>query len=61
MQIRYIQIRYIQFRVKITTRTSTCGSVQYKRNIQNRETQSKRVLGLIKNRHRLADHRKVTQ
>ena len=41
--------------------TSTCGSVWYKRNIQNREIQSKRVLGLIKNRHRLADHKKVTQ
>ena len=37
IQIRYIQIRYIKFRVKITTRTSTCGSVRYKRNIQNRE------------------------
>ncbi len=41
--------------------TSTCGSVQYKRNIEHREIQSERVLGLIKNRHRLADHKKVTQ
>ncbi len=28
--------------------TSICGSVQYKRNIQNRKIQSKRVLGLLK-------------
>ena len=28
--------------------TSTCGSVRYKRNIQNRKIQSKRVLGLMK-------------
>ena len=41
--------------------TSTCGSVRYKRNIQNRDIQSKRVLGLTKYRHRLADHKKVTQ
>jgi hypothetical protein len=35
--------------------------VRYKRNIQNREIQSKRVLGLIKNKHQLAEHKKVTQ
>jgi hypothetical protein len=34
-----------------------CGT----RDIQSREIQSKRVLGHIKNRHRLADHKKVTQ
>jgi hypothetical protein len=32
-----------------------------KRNIQNRKVQSKRVLGLMKYTHRLADHKKVTQ
>jgi hypothetical protein len=36
--------------------TSTCGSAQYKRNIQNRTIQSKTVLGLIKYTHPLADH-----
>jgi hypothetical protein len=41
--------------------TSTCGSVQYKRKIQNRKIQSKRVLGLTKYTHRLSDHNKVTQ
>ncbi len=41
--------------------TSTCGSAPYKRNIQNRKIQSKRVLGLMKYTHRLADHNKVTQ
>ncbi len=41
--------------------TSTCGSARYNRNIQNRKIQSKRVLGLLKYTHRLADHNKVTQ
>jgi hypothetical protein len=41
--------------------TSTCGSVRYKRKIQNRKIQSKRVLGLTKYTHRLLDHNKVTQ
>ncbi len=41
--------------------TSTCGSVQNKSKIQNRKIQSKRVLGLTKYTHRLADHNKVTQ
>ncbi len=41
--------------------TSTCGSVRYKRKIQNREIQSKRVLGLMKYTHRLSDHNKLTQ
>jgi hypothetical protein len=41
--------------------TSTCGSVRYKRKIQNRKIQSKRVLGLTKYTHWLADHNKVTQ
>jgi hypothetical protein len=41
--------------------TSTCGSVRYKRKIQNRKIQSKRVLGLTKYTHRLSDHNKVTQ
>ncbi len=41
--------------------TSTCGSARYKRYIQNRTIQSKRVLGLIKYTHWLADHNKVTQ
>ncbi len=36
--------------------TSTCGSVLYKRKIQNRKIQSKRVLGLTKYTHRLSDH-----
>ena len=45
----------------ILTWTSTCGSVRYKRKIQNREIQSKRVLGLTKYTHRLADHNEVTQ
>jgi hypothetical protein len=35
--------------------------VQYKRKIQNRKIQSKRVLGLTKYTHRLLDHNKVTQ
>ena len=39
--------------------TSTHGSARYKRNIQNRKIQSKRVLGLMKYTHRLADHNKV--
>ncbi len=30
--------------------------MQYKRNIQNRKIQSKRVLGLMKNTHWLADY-----
>ncbi len=38
---------------------SSCGSAWYKRNIQNRKMQSKRVLGLMKYTHRLADHNKV--
>jgi hypothetical protein len=41
--------------------TSTCGSVRYKRKIQNRKIQSKRVLGLTKYTHRLSDHNKVNQ
>ncbi len=41
--------------------TSTCGSVQYKRTIQNRKIQSKRVLGLMKYTYRLSDHNEVTQ
>ncbi len=41
--------------------TSTYGSVRYKRKIQNRRIQSKRVLGRIKYTHWLADHNKVTQ
>ena len=41
--------------------TSTCESVRYKRKIQNRKIQSKKVLGLMKYAHRLADHNKVTQ
>ncbi len=41
--------------------TSTCGSVQYKRNIPNIKIQIKTVLGLMKYTHRLADHNKVTQ
>ncbi len=40
---------------------SACEFVRYKRNIQNRKIQSKRVLGLMKYTHRLADHNKVTQ
>ncbi len=36
--------------------TSTGGSVRYKRKIQNRKIQSKRVLGLMKYTHRLSDH-----
>ncbi len=39
--------------------TSTYGSARYKRNIQNRKIQSKRVLGLMKYTHWLADHNKV--
>jgi hypothetical protein len=35
--------------------------VRYKRNIQKTKIQSKRVLGLIKDRHWLVDHKKVTQ
>ncbi len=45
----------------ILTLTSTCGSVRYKIKIQNREIQSKRVLGLTKYTHWLADQNKVTQ
>ncbi len=41
--------------------TSTCGSVRYKRKIQSRKTQSKRVLGLTKYSQWLLDHNKVTQ
>ncbi len=41
--------------------TSTCGSAGYKRNIQNRKLQSKRVIGLMKYTHRVVDHNKVTQ
>jgi hypothetical protein len=43
--------------------TSTCGSVRYKRKIQNRnrKIQSKRVLGLTKYTHRLSYHNKLTQ
>ncbi len=41
--------------------TSTYGSARYERNIQNRKIQSKRVLGLMKYTHRLADHNKLTQ
>jgi hypothetical protein len=37
------------------------GSAWYKKNIQNRKIQSKRVLGLMKYTHWLADHNKVTQ
>ncbi len=33
----------------------------YKRNIQSKKIQCKRVLGLIKYTHRLVDHNKVTQ
>ncbi len=33
--------------------TSTCGSVQYKRKIQNRKIKSKRVLGLTKYIHKV--------
>ncbi len=40
---------------------SSCGSVRYKRKIQNKKIQSKRVLGLTKYTHRLANHNKVTQ
>ncbi len=40
--------------------TSTCGSVRYKRKIQNRKIQSKRVLGLMKYTHWLADYKKFT-
>ena len=47
--------------INILIWTSTCGSVQYKRNIQNRKIQSKRVLGLMRYTHRLANHNKVTQ
>jgi hypothetical protein len=45
----------------ILIRTSTCGSVLYKRNIQTRKIQSKRELGLTKYTHQLSDHNKVTQ
>ncbi len=41
--------------------TSTCGSVQYKRNIQNIKIQSKSVLGPTKYTHRLVDYNKVSQ
>ncbi len=41
--------------------TSTCGSERYKRKIQNRKIQSKRVLGHLKYTHWLSDHNKVTQ
>ncbi len=41
--------------------TSTCESVRYKRKMQNWKIQSKRVLGLMKYTHWLADHNKVTQ
>ncbi len=41
--------------------TSTCESARYKRNIQNRKIQSKRVLGLMKYTHQLSNHNKVTQ
>jgi hypothetical protein len=45
----------------ILIRTSTCGSVRYKRKIKNRKIQSKRVLGLTKYNHGLLDHNKVNQ
>ena len=41
--------------------TSTCGFARYKRNIQNRTIQSRRVLGLMKYTHWLADHNIRTQ
>ncbi len=41
--------------------TSTCGSMGYKRKIQNRKIQSKRVLGLTNYTHRLSDHNELTQ
>ncbi len=47
--------------INILIRTSTCGSVRYKRKILNKKIQSKRVLGLTKYTHRLSDHNKVTQ
>ncbi len=37
------------------------GSARYKRNIQNRKIQIKRVLGVMKYTHWLVDHYKVTQ
>ncbi len=36
--------------------TSTCESAQYKRNIQNRKIQSKRMLDLMQYTHQLSDH-----
>ncbi len=45
----------------VSISTSTCESARYKRKIQNRKIQSKRVLGLMKYTHRLSDHNKVTQ
>jgi hypothetical protein len=36
-------------------------NVRYKRKLQNRKIQSKRVLGLMKYTHQLSDHNKVNQ
>jgi hypothetical protein len=55
------QFRIFILKSNILIWTSTYGYVRYKRNIQNRNIQSKRVLGCIKYTHSLEDHNKVTQ